>query len=90
MGGNTPPNFREPKREAYDLRRLHAARKQSAILSMFDSLAPGQAFSVVLDFDPDRLKRQFEAFFGGDFAWACLEPGPPEWLIEIRKEQSAR
>ncbi|RWL81225.1 MAG: DUF2249 domain-containing protein [Mesorhizobium sp.] len=56
-------------------------------MSMFDGLQPGQAFSVLLGFDPGRLEGQFEAFFGDDFAWVCLDPGPPEWLIEIRKRR---
>lgn len=87
MGGKTWTNLQEQKAEPYDIRRLHPAKKQSAIMSIFDSLRPGQAFSVVLDFDPDSLKRQFEAFFAGDFTWVCLELGPREWLIEIGRRE---
>lgn len=90
MGGKARTNLQGQKAEPYDVRRLHPARKQSAVMSMFDSLEAGQSFSVVLDFDPDRLKRRFEAFFAGDFTWTCLELGPREWLIEIRKGQSGR
>ena len=82
MGEEASTGYRTQEIEAYDVRRLHAARKQSAVMSMFDGLEPGQSFSVVLDLDPARLKRRFEAFFGGDFAWTCLEPGPPQWVIE--------
>jgi uncharacterized protein (DUF2249 family) len=83
-------NFQTPKRATYDVRRLPAERKQSAVLSMFDGLKPSQTFVVVLDFDPDKLRRQFEAFFSGEHIWVCLEPGPPDWLIEIGRRQSAR
>nr|WP_292423626.1 DUF2249 domain-containing protein [Mesorhizobium sp.] len=90
MGGKGRTNLQEQKAEPFDVRRLHPARKQSAVMSMFDSLEPGQAFSVVLDIDPGRLKRRFEAFFAGDFTWICLELGPREWLIEIGKREPAR
>ncbi|RUU49049.1 DUF2249 domain-containing protein [Mesorhizobium sp. M2C.T.Ca.TU.002.02.1.1] len=91
MGGEASTNFQQKEKgETYDVRRLHAARKRAAIMSMFDGLKPGQTFSVVLDFDPSRLKRQFEAFFPNDFVWVCLEPGPPEWLIEIGRRESDR
>ncbi|MDX8482854.1 DUF2249 domain-containing protein [Mesorhizobium sp. VK24D] len=90
MGGKAPADCREQKVEPYDVRRLHAARKQSAIMSMFDGLEPGQTFSVILDFDPGRLKRQFESSFAGDLVWVCLEIGPPEWLIEIGRREPAR
>lgn len=81
-------NFQMPKGATYDVRRLPAARKQSAVLSMFDGLKPGQTFTVVLDFDPYKLKRQLEAFFAGEYSWVCFQPGPPEWLIEIGKPES--
>lgn len=90
MGGKARTNLQERKAEPYDMRRLHPAKKQSAIMSIFDSLKPGQAFSVVLDFDPDSLKRQFEAFLAGDFTWVCLELGPREWLIEIGRREPPR
>ncbi|WP_434722840.1 DUF2249 domain-containing protein [Mesorhizobium sp. RIZ17] len=79
-----------PKATAYDVRRLPAERKRSAVLSMFDGLRPGQTFTVVLDFDPETLKRQFEAFFPDDYVWTCLEAGPPDWLVEIGRPESAR
>ncbi|TPJ27267.1 DUF2249 domain-containing protein [Mesorhizobium sp. B2-7-2] len=91
MGGKTPANCNEEQQgEPYDVRRLHTARKQGAVMSMFDSLEPGQAFSVILDFDPRRLKRQLESSFAGDLDWVCLEIGPPEWLIEIGKRKPAQ
>jgi uncharacterized protein (DUF2249 family) len=83
-------NFLQPKGATYDVRKLPPERKQSAVLSMFDGLRPGQTFVVVLDFDPDKLRCQFEAFFVGEHIWVCLEPGPPDWLIEIGRPQSAR
>lgn len=90
MGRKARTNLDEQKAEPYDVRRLHPARKQSAVMSMFDSLEPGQAISVVLDFDPARMKRRFEAFFAGDFTWICLELGPREWLVEIGRRETAR
>ncbi|MER9653054.1 DUF2249 domain-containing protein [Mesorhizobium sp. M0152] len=57
---------------------------------MFDGLKPAQTFVVVLDFDPDGLRRQFEAFFVGEHIWVCLRSGPPEWLIEIGRPRPAQ
>jgi len=82
--------LQKQKAEPYDVRRVHPAKKQSAVMSMFDSLEPGQAISVVLDFDPARLKRRFEAFFAGDFTWICLQLGPREWPVEIGRRELAR
>lgn len=83
-------NFLQPKGATYDVRKLPPERKQSAVLSMFDGLKPGQTFVVVLDFDPDKLKRQFDAFFADDHVWITLKEGPPEWLVEIGKPEFAR
>ncbi|CDX53110.1 hypothetical protein MPL1032_160191 [Mesorhizobium plurifarium] len=47
-GGKIPANCEKRQGEPYDVRRLHTARKQSAIMSMFDGLDPGQIFSVIL------------------------------------------
>lgn len=67
----------------YDVRRVAAANKDSAILSMFDGLHVGEAVQVVCDFDPSRLERKFRAFFAEGYAWTCLRSGPPDWQIEI-------
>ncbi|WP_455707295.1 DUF2249 domain-containing protein [Mesorhizobium sp. ORM8.1] len=56
---------------------------------MFDGLKPGQTFVVILDFDPEGLKRRFEAFFADDCVWICLEAGPPEWRVEIGRPEPA-
>lgn len=69
----------------YDVRRLSPAKQQSAVLSMFDCLGPGQTFTFVCDFDPGRLKRKFSAFFDGEHSWTCIQQGPPEWTIEVGK-----
>lgn len=39
-GGKIPANYEKRQGEPYDVRRLHTARKQSAIMSMFDGLKP--------------------------------------------------
>lgn len=79
-----------PIEATYDVRRLPAQRKESAVLSMFDGIKPGRAFIVVLDFNPEKLKRQFDAFFADDHVWITLKEGPPEWLVEIGKPEFAR
>ncbi|MER8461822.1 DUF2249 domain-containing protein [Mesorhizobium sp. M1396] len=83
-------NLQTSNDATYDVRRLPPERKQSAVLAMFDGLKPGQTFVVVLDFDPDKLRRQFEAFFAGEHIWVCRRQGPPEWRIEIGRPESAR
>jgi uncharacterized protein (DUF2249 family) len=69
----------------YDVRKLPPANKDSAILSMFDGLHPGEAVQVVCDFDPSRLERKFRAFFAEGCVWTYLRSGPPDWQIEIGK-----
>jgi uncharacterized protein (DUF2249 family) len=69
----------------YDVRRLAAANKDSAILSMFDGLHVGEGVQVLCDFDPSRLERKFRAFFAEGCVWTCLRSGPPDWQIEIVK-----
>ncbi len=49
-GGKIPANYEKRQGEPYDVRRLHTARKQSAIMSMFDGLERGQIFSVILTY----------------------------------------
>jgi uncharacterized protein (DUF2249 family) len=78
-----------PKTLTFDVSRLASVKQQSAVLSMFDGLASGQTFTVVCDFDPVRLKRQFAAFFDGEHRWTCLRRGPPEWWIEIGRTGAA-
>jgi uncharacterized protein (DUF2249 family) len=67
----------------YDVRRLSPAKQLSAVLSMFDGLANGQAFIFVCDFDPARIEKKFAAFFASEHSWICVHDGPPIWEIEI-------
>ncbi|MCB0137951.1 MAG: DUF2249 domain-containing protein [Caldilineaceae bacterium] len=72
-------------RASFDVRRLAREKQQAAIHSMFDGLPPGQSMLVSLDSDPAGLKRQFEAFFGDEHSWDCIQLGPPVWQILIRR-----
>jgi uncharacterized protein (DUF2249 family) len=76
-------NGRGQKSATFDVRRLAAAEQFLAVLSMFDALEAGCAFTVICDFDPARLRRLFVTHFGSDYSWACLRQGPPVWEIGI-------
>lgn len=74
----------------YDVRRLPAAKTQSAILSMFDGLRPGQSFRAICDFKLTRLRRSFAGFFGEEHRWTCRRRGPRLWQIKIGKPATPR
>lgn len=74
----------------YDVRRLPAAKTQSAILSMVDGLRPGQSFRAICDFELARLRRSFAGFFGEEHRWTYRRRRPPLWQIKIGKPAAPR
>ena len=70
-----------------DVRRMAAPNRHPEILRTFDSLAPGNAFVVVIDHDPKPLLYQFQVERTGRFEWSVLEAGPERFRIEIRRRE---
>ena len=85
-GGGTGPMTERPRE--LDVRRMTAPRRHPEILRIFDSLAPGDAFVVVIDHEPKPLLYQFQMERPGRFEWSVLEAGPERFRVEIRRRGS--
>jgi len=66
-----------------DARSIQGPDRCKAVLSAFDSLAPGEALVVTTDHAPQPLLRHFQVDRAGLFEWSPLEEGPPAWRTEI-------
>ncbi|HYM92060.1 MAG TPA: DUF2249 domain-containing protein [bacterium] len=72
-----------PGETALDVREIPPARRHPLIFQTFESLAPGQAFTLINDHDPKPLFYQFQAERTGQFTWEYLEQGPDAWRVRI-------
>ncbi len=70
---------------AIDVRTIPPARRHGLIFETFDSLAPGEAFEIVVDHDPKPLYYQFAAERSGTFSWEYLADGPELWRVRISR-----
>lgn len=68
-----------------DIRIVPPREKHPAIFRTFDSLSPGQAFTLINDHDPVPLRYQFDATRTDQFEWKYLESGPDVWRVSIGK-----
>lgn len=68
-----------------DIRVVPPSEKHPTIFRTFDSLEPGQSFTLINDHDPRPLRFQFEAMRGGLFNWSYVEQGPSVWRVLIGK-----
>lgn len=67
-----------------DIRQLGAcADRKAHVLSVFDSLAPGERLVVVNDHLPNGLRKHFEELRAGRYGWTALEAGPEVFRVEI-------
>ncbi|HYM69919.1 MAG TPA: DUF2249 domain-containing protein [bacterium] len=66
-----------------DVRQVPPSRRHPLILSTFEALAPGQAFTLVNDHDPKPLYYQFQAELTGQFTWDYVEQGPKVWRVRV-------
>ena len=55
------------------------------MLSVFDTLRPGESLIVVNDHLPNGLRRHFDEQRPGAFAWNLIEGGPEVYRVEIRR-----
>lgn len=58
------------------------------ISQLFEHLAPGNSFQLVVDHDPKPLRFQLEARHGSRCNWTYLEQGPDIWRIRLRQAPS--
>jgi regulator of cell morphogenesis and NO signaling len=70
-----------------DATLLHPSVKHQTIFNKFDSLKPGESFTLHNDHDPRPLRFQLENFRGNIFAWEYLEQGPEWFRIKITKNK---
>ena len=68
-----------------DIRVVPPREKHPTIFRTFDSLAPGEEFTLINDHDPFPLRHQFEATRAGMYSWNYVESGPSVWRVRIGK-----
>jgi len=79
---------RTPKALAeLDVRPYEPAERHRLIFERYEALAPGEAFVLVNDHDPNPLYYQFEAEAGPEFRWAYQQQGPEKWRVLIGKAE---
>ncbi len=83
LHGTSPASVASPGEAALDVRTVPPPRRHPLILQTFESLAPGQGFTLVNDHDPKPLYYQFQAERPGEFTWEYLEQGPEVWRVRI-------
>jgi uncharacterized protein (DUF2249 family) len=72
-----------------DVRTTPPARRHPLIFSMFETLSPGESFTLVNDHDPKPLYYQFKFEREGQFTWDYLEQGPDDWRVRIGRVGAA-
>jgi uncharacterized protein (DUF2249 family)/iron-sulfur cluster repair protein YtfE (RIC family) len=66
-----------------DVRTIPPPQRHPAIFSLFDGLAPGEAFILINDHEPKPLLYQLQMERSGAFDWSPLEAGPERFRVEI-------
>jgi uncharacterized protein (DUF2249 family) len=72
-----------------DVRAIPARDKHPAIIGRFQTLTPGDAFTLVNDHDPVPVYHQLSALYPGHLAWDYVESGPDVWRVRIGRPQGA-
>jgi uncharacterized protein (DUF2249 family) len=71
--------------EIFDGREIPCSVKHGLIIARWRALPVGQAFVLVNDHDPVRLRNPFTKLWPETFAWNYLLQAPKEFWIEITK-----
>ena len=79
------PHNHISEEKLFDVRNIPCSVKHGQILERWKSLQAGDYFVLVNDHDPIPLRYQFEAEFGGAFAWEHLQKGPEVYQVKISK-----
>ncbi len=72
-----------------DTQTLPLSERAGRILSVFDSLSPGEEFEFASGVPPRRLLGQFQSERKGLFEWSPLEQGPEIWWIELSRRAAS-
>ena len=72
-----------------DVTQIEPRLKHPTIFEHFDSLKPGESFTIHNDHDPKPLYYQLLGERGAIFSWEYLEQGPQSWLVTISKNALA-
>ena len=68
-----------------DVRTIPPARKHPTIHARLETLASGDALTLLNDHDPRPLRFELEHDHPGAFAFEYLESGPELWRVRIRR-----
>ncbi|HMA17166.1 MAG TPA: hemerythrin domain-containing protein [Thermoanaerobaculia bacterium] len=77
-------------RQAVDGESLSASDRPSTLISLFDSLPPGECFVFTSNDSPDWLLKILSDQRRGQFDWTPLEAGPREFRVEISRRAAER
>ncbi|MFB6072152.1 MAG: DUF2249 domain-containing protein [Halobacterium sp.] len=69
----------------FDVRDLPPMRRHEVLTDTFDRLAPGDAFVLVNDHDPEPLYHELKSTHGDVVGWEYAARDPGEWRVEVAK-----
>jgi uncharacterized protein (DUF2249 family) len=86
-GPSAPPEGSLSVTERLDVRKLPPAERHEEIFEAYEGLAPGEAFVLVNDHDPEPLYHQFDAEAGPAFRWEYRRRDPGAFEVLIGKAE---
>ncbi len=75
-----------PSKTTIDVRNIPPRDRHALIFSTFESLAAGEALTLVNDHAPKPLYYQFLHEYTDQFTWDWIEDGPEVWQVRIGKK----
>jgi uncharacterized protein (DUF2249 family) len=79
-----------PTRRTVEAEKLSSTERSSTLLSLFDSLPPGESFVFSSHESPDWLLTTLRAERRGQFDWTPLESGRLGFRVEISRRDAER
>lgn len=76
--------------QTVDGETLSASDRPSTLISLFDSLPPGESFVFSSNDSPDWLLSTLREKRRGQFDWTPLDPGRPGFRVEISRRDAER
>ncbi len=80
-----PDSSTPAKDQELDLRETPRPQRHPLAFAAFDSLAVGEAFTLVNDHDPQPLRMQIERMREGEMGWEYIERGTETFRIRISR-----
>jgi len=71
-----------------DLQDAEAGDRSERVLSMFDSLFPGERFVLIAGDSCAGILGRLQLERSGSFEWSPLSSGPPVWRIELTRREA--